>query len=599
MLGSSNGSVPEEESAVTPEGVVVEPEPVVLASQQVPAPTGFALVPRSTTVHQRATEESPAFAVEPGDSTDLEPRVFRVVGEEAGWIALQNVGADALEKHCVPGWGDLVAYRLRFWVKEQDLLQVTSRPTLQEFENGTSAMLAAGTPVLRNAGSPTSSTVRADVLIGGEVLAGMPLDGTAIGRFYEPGPHFIPSKPERILPNEQELTIDGGLPLLTAGLNGPVPGVDIYGVQPKNDGAIVTVGTPCAEFRAWAATMVEPLAIEGSVEAVLADVVPEPSAAPTPVLPKWKVSADTQVFWSDGEPAGQVIVAQVFDVDPETRGDKRCFSVEPPGVELCFPADALRPLAVEGAMEQPATAEAARSPDSTVIAAGGRTAESSPAASATQQKDESRALAVASSAPAENTKAEPSSAGVEEGAKPEIVAAVNPVEADDKPADSDNVESAAVKAEIPEDEAARAPGTKELVLNESESSSEVKTQVAQRGVGETPGPEAAVNSASPNVTGALGSKEVRRVLASRIGEVRRCYEEGLGRIPTLGGAMTISFIINPSGRTSRATVRRSSLADRQVESCIAQRVRGWSFPEPEGGGLAVVQAPFVFKPAPK
>jgi hypothetical protein len=34
-----------------------------------------------------------------------------------------------------------------------------------------------------------------------------------------------------------------------------------------------------------------------------------------------------------------------------------------------------------------------------------------------------------------------------------------------------------------------------------------------------------------------------------------------------------------------------------VEQCIAQAVRRWEFPKPQGGGIVIVSYPFVLKSA--
>ena len=40
-------------------------------------------------------------------------------------------------------------------------------------------------------------------------------------------------------------------------------------------------------------------------------------------------------------------------------------------------------------------------------------------------------------------------------------------------------------------------------------------------------------------------------------------------------------------------VASSTLGDPQVENCIAQAVRRWTFPQPEGGGIVIVTYPFM------
>lgn len=56
------------------------------------------------------------------------------------------------------------------------------------------------------------------------------------------------------------------------------------------------------------------------------------------------------------------------------------------------------------------------------------------------------------------------------------------------------------------------------------------------------------------------------------------------------------FIIAPTGAVQMALMERSDLGDARVESCITQAVRGWTFPEPDGGGIVIVNYPIVLGP---
>ncbi len=81
-----------------------------------------------------------------------------------------------------------------------------------------------------------------------------------------------------------------------------------------------------------------------------------------------------------------------------------------------------------------------------------------------------------------------------------------------------------------------------------------------------------------------------------LNQVRACYEEGLKRKADMLGQVTYNFEINGSGRLNFSRVQRSTLGDRQVESCIADRMMGWKFPEPRGKGTVKVSYPFMLRP---
>lgn len=96
-----------------------------------------------------------------------------------------------------------------------------------------------------------------------------------------------------------------------------------------------------------------------------------------------------------------------------------------------------------------------------------------------------------------------------------------------------------------------------------------------------------------NAKGSLLKKDIKAVLDTALGEVRRCYETTLSRSPAPAGIVAVKFIIEPDGRVRRAAVERSSLDRPAVESCIRHLVLGLRFPEPEGGGIVVVTYPYV------
>jgi len=119
------------------------------------------------------------------------------------------------------------------------------------------------------------------------------------------------------------------------------------------------------------------------------------------------------------------------------------------------------------------------------------------------------------------------------------------------------------------------------------------------GLSGTGGPSATtprVVAGSADVRGSLSREVIRRVIRRHLNEVRFCYEQGLGHSPELAGRVTVSFVISPTGAVVTSTVAESTLGNAAVESCIAQAVRRWAFPAPEGGGIVMVTYPFVLTP---
>jgi TonB family protein len=97
--------------------------------------------------------------------------------------------------------------------------------------------------------------------------------------------------------------------------------------------------------------------------------------------------------------------------------------------------------------------------------------------------------------------------------------------------------------------------------------------------------------------GSLSKEVIRRVIQRRLNEVRFCYEENLRNLPELAGRVEVKFVISPAGAVQAASIAKSTLLgdDARTAQCINQAVKRWSFPAPEGGGVVIVQYPFLLE----
>ena len=100
------------------------------------------------------------------------------------------------------------------------------------------------------------------------------------------------------------------------------------------------------------------------------------------------------------------------------------------------------------------------------------------------------------------------------------------------------------------------------------------------------------------VRGSLDKHIIRRIIQGHINEVRYCYEQELGTHPELAGRVSVRFDISAEGTVATSFVSESTLGDERVESCIAEAVHRWEFPAVHGGGLVIVNYPFVLTPRP-
>lgn len=115
----------------------------------------------------------------------------------------------------------------------------------------------------------------------------------------------------------------------------------------------------------------------------------------------------------------------------------------------------------------------------------------------------------------------------------------------------------------------------------------VKREAAVRRA--VPGKSVMAGSCEREVVGGVISKNSRQVLA--------CYETQLIRNPDLSGKVTVKFTIESNGRVGDVEIAESTLSDKGVEDCLKKRIQRWRFPEPKGGGICVVNYPWMFQQA--
>ncbi|NVB81450.1 MAG: AgmX/PglI C-terminal domain-containing protein [Kofleriaceae bacterium] len=95
--------------------------------------------------------------------------------------------------------------------------------------------------------------------------------------------------------------------------------------------------------------------------------------------------------------------------------------------------------------------------------------------------------------------------------------------------------------------------------------------------------------------GGLTAEEINRVVKSRAGVFRACYQGELNRSPGIGGKLIVHFSIGGDGIVKNAkTAGGSSLRNAAVEQCVTSNIMRLKFPAK--GGIANVNYPFLFQP---
>jgi hypothetical protein len=86
--------------------------------------------------------------------------------------------------------------------------------------------------------------------------------------------------------------------------------------------------------------------------------------------------------------------------------------------------------------------------------------------------------------------------------------------------------------------------------------------------------------------GRLPPEVIQRIVRQQHGRFRACYQQGLVSNPALQGRVAVSFIIGRDGRASQVSAG-GDLPDAAVRACVAGAFAGLTFPQPEGGVVAV------------
>jgi len=91
----------------------------------------------------------------------------------------------------------------------------------------------------------------------------------------------------------------------------------------------------------------------------------------------------------------------------------------------------------------------------------------------------------------------------------------------------------------------------------------------------------------------LTPEQINRVVMSRMGAFRACYEIALDKDPTAHGGVSVAFSVSPGGDVASASVSHSSLGNPRVEGCVLRTFNRLRFPAADKSTNA--NYPFLFK----
>jgi hypothetical protein len=100
----------------------------------------------------------------------------------------------------------------------------------------------------------------------------------------------------------------------------------------------------------------------------------------------------------------------------------------------------------------------------------------------------------------------------------------------------------------------------------------------------------------PVVVGSIDPELIRTVVHDHRAQIRTCYETQLTSNQNLAGKVVSAWTIDPAGLVTEAHTQESTLHDKTVETCVANKIKTWRFPIPKGGGEVFVTYPFILTP---
>ena len=76
-------------------------------------------------------------------------------------------------------------------------------------------------------------------------------------------------------------------------------------------------------------------------------------------------------------------------------------------------------------------------------------------------------------------------------------------------------------------------------------------------------------------SGSRDAQSILSIINQNKTSVEYCYQKYLKLNPSLSGEIYLEIVISPEGRVTSVNVIRSTLGDKQLESCITRTVGRW------------------------
>jgi TonB family protein len=98
-----------------------------------------------------------------------------------------------------------------------------------------------------------------------------------------------------------------------------------------------------------------------------------------------------------------------------------------------------------------------------------------------------------------------------------------------------------------------------------------------------------------DVDGQLDRELIQKIIRRNMPQIKWCYQQALQKDQTLEGKVVVGFTISPAGRIIQTKIKQSTIHNMDLESCMQKKIKRWKFPQPKGGGIVIVNYPFILK----
>ncbi len=105
-----------------------------------------------------------------------------------------------------------------------------------------------------------------------------------------------------------------------------------------------------------------------------------------------------------------------------------------------------------------------------------------------------------------------------------------------------------------------------------------------------------VRMGAATASSGLDQDIIRRIVRTRFGAMRLCYEQRLTKDPKLEGKMVVDVVIAGDGTVASVKAVKST-GDSQLDTCVVKAFEAMRFPKPKGGGVVKLKYPIRFSTA--